>query len=84
MCRLVQGIRPAVDYQSRSGYHSLYGNLSEIFHRTGDIIRKGEAVGTVGKSRLLNVPSLYFEIRYKGKPVNPLAWLKKERKRGKY
>jgi len=41
-------------------------------------------VGTVGKSRLLNVPSLYFEIRYKGKPVNPLAWLKKERKRGKY
>lgn len=68
-----------------SGYHSLYGNLSEIFHRTGDIIRKGEAVGTVGKSRLLNVPSLYFEIRYKGKPVNPLMWLKKKgRKRGKY
>ncbi len=68
-----------------SGYHSLYGNLSEIFHRTGDIIRRGEAVGTVGKSRLLNVPSLYFEIRYKGKPVNPLAWLKKEgRKKRRY
>ncbi len=67
-----------------SGYHSLYGNLSEIFHRTGDIIRKGEAVGTIGKSRLLNVPSLYFEIRYKGKPVNPLLWLKeKGRKRGR-
>jgi len=60
------------------GYHSLYGNLSETFHKAGDIIRKGAIIGKVGKSGLLNVPALYFEIRYKGKPVNPLKWLKRK------
>lgn len=58
-----------------SGYHSLYGHLSEIFHKSGDIIKKGNAVGKIGESGLLNVPSLYFEIRYKGKPVDPMQWL---------
>ena len=60
------------------GYHSLYGNLTEIFHKTGAIINKGNAVGKVGMSRILNVPSLYFEIRYKGKPINPTKWLKRK------
>ncbi len=58
-----------------SGYHSLYGHLSEIFYRSGDIITRGTAVGKIGESGLLNVPSLYFEIRYKGKPVDPMQWL---------
>jgi septal ring factor EnvC (AmiA/AmiB activator) len=63
-----------------NGYHSLYGNLTEIFHKTGDIIKRGTSIGKTGKSELLNVPSLYFEIRYKGKPVNPMKWLKRKRK----
>lgn len=60
-----------------SGYHSLYGHLSEIFFKSGDIIKKGTVVGKIGESGVLNVPSLYFEIRYKGKPVDPMQWLKK-------
>jgi septal ring factor EnvC (AmiA/AmiB activator) len=59
------------------GYHSLYGNLSETFLRTGDIIRKEEAVGKVGTSGVTENPSLYFEIRYKGKPLDPSQWLKR-------
>lgn len=62
------------------GYHSLYGNLSEIFYKTGDIIDKGTAVGIVGTSRILNVPALYFEIRHKGKPIDPAEWLKRKQK----
>ena len=60
------------------GYHSLYGNLTETFHKAGDIINKGAAIGVTGKSRLLNVPALYFEIRHKGKPINPMKWLKRK------
>ena len=63
-----------------NGYHSLYGNLSEIFHETGDIINKGTAIGKVGDPRLLKVSTLYFEIRYKGKPVDPQIWLKRKGK----
>ncbi|UCH81908.1 MAG: peptidoglycan DD-metalloendopeptidase family protein [Nitrospiraceae bacterium] len=60
-----------------NGYHSLYGNLSETFHKTGDIINKGTVLGVTGRSGLLNVPTLYFEIRHKGQPVNPMKWLKR-------
>lgn len=59
-------------------YHTLYGNLSEIFYKRGDIIKKGEAIGRVGQSGVSNEPTLYFEIRYKGKPIDPERWLKKK------
>jgi septal ring factor EnvC (AmiA/AmiB activator) len=58
------------------GYHSLYGNLSEIFSHVGDIIKQNEVIGKVGTSGMLNAPGLYFEIRYRGKPLDPTQWLK--------
>jgi len=61
-----------------SGYHSLYGNLSEIFHEPGDIINGGTVIGKIGESSLLDIPALYFEIRHKGKPVNPMQWLQRK------
>ena len=62
-----------------SGYHSLYGNLSEIFSHVGDIIKDNQVIGKVGTSGILNAPGLYFEIRYKGKPLDPTQWLKSKR-----
>ena len=59
------------------GYHTLYGSLSEIFTKVGDIIKGKQAVGRVGKSGLLTSPGLYFELRYKGKPLDPLQWLQR-------
>jgi len=60
------------------GYHTLYGNLSETFLKVGDIIKGKEVVGKVGESGILNAPSLYFEVRYKGKPLDPMQWLKRK------
>jgi septal ring factor EnvC (AmiA/AmiB activator) len=57
------------------GYHTLYANLSEIFLRPGDIINSNGKVGLVGSSGMLEQPALYFEIRYKGKPLDPAQWL---------
>jgi len=59
------------------GYHTLYGSLSEIFTNVGDIIKVNQVIGRVGDSGVLNTPSLYFELRYKGKPLDPLQWLKR-------
>jgi septal ring factor EnvC (AmiA/AmiB activator) len=59
------------------GYYTVYANLSEIFLSKGDIIKKGAPVGRVGESGTLNAPGLYFEVRYKGKPLNPLHWLRR-------
>jgi len=59
------------------GYHTLYGSLSEIFTKVGDIIKIKQIIGRVGNSGILNTPGLYFELRYKGKPLDPIQWLKK-------
>lgn len=61
------------------GYHTLYAHLSEIFYKTGDIIKRGQTIGKIGESGVLTEASLYFEIRYKGKPVDPLDWLRKKK-----
>lgn len=63
-----------------SGYHTLYGNLSEIFSKVGDIIKENQVIGRVGTSGILNAPGIYFEIRYKGKPLDPVQWLKKKKR----
>lgn len=60
------------------GYHTLYGNLSETFLKVGDIIKIKDIVGKVGESGIVNAPSLYFEVRYKGKPLDPMQWLKRK------
>jgi septal ring factor EnvC (AmiA/AmiB activator) len=60
-----------------SGYNSLYGNLAEMSLEKGNLLVSGMKVGKVSESKSLNVPVLYFEIRYKGKPINPMDWLEK-------
>ncbi len=57
------------------GYYSLYADLDEIFLKVGDIIDTGARVGRDGRSVMVNAPSLYFEVRYRGKPLDPLQWL---------
>jgi septal ring factor EnvC (AmiA/AmiB activator) len=58
-----------------SGYHSLYGNLSGMSLEKGNLLVKGMDVGKIRKSEDMKVHALYFEIRYKGKPINPMDWL---------
>jgi murein hydrolase activator len=59
------------------GYHTLYGSLSEIFTHVGDIIKEKQIIGRVGNSGIVQSPGVYFELRYKGKPLDPLQWLQR-------
>jgi septal ring factor EnvC (AmiA/AmiB activator) len=55
---------------------SLYGHLSSAAVKKGDHLDQGNTVGLVGRNPSGN-PSLYFELRIDGKPVDPLQWLKR-------
>ncbi len=63
-----------LDHQN--GFCSLYAHLSETLVVEGDKIRKGEIIGKVGSTGLVDVPLLHFEIRKGGVAVDPLKWLK--------
>jgi septal ring factor EnvC (AmiA/AmiB activator) len=44
---------------------------------TGAPVVRGQGLGAAGASPD-GVPSVYFELRVDGKPVDPLQWLKKK------
>jgi septal ring factor EnvC (AmiA/AmiB activator) len=54
--------------------YSFYGNLGTMAVQQGAQIARGHSVGTVGQG-LDGLPSLYFEMRIDGQPVDPLQWL---------
>ncbi len=72
-----KGYNKLVIVSHGNGYHTLYGNLNRIFLKNGVIIKDSESIGEVGESSALGTSGLYFEIRYKGKPLDPQQWLKK-------
>lgn len=51
-------------------YHSLVAGLAKIDTVVGQSISAGEPLGTLGTTRSAR-PSLYYELRQNGKPVNP-------------
>lgn len=56
------------------GYLSLYGNNDSLYKRAGDPVRAAEAVAAVGATGGNPDSGLYFELRYQGKPFDPLSW----------
>src|SRR5579872_1709198 len=58
-----------VDHGDRC--YSLYGHLSSASVKKGDHVDQGSTVGLAGRNPSGN-PSLYFELRIDGKPVDPL------------
>ncbi len=56
------------------GYMSLYGQNESLFKQTGDWVQAGEVIATAGDSGGQPVSGVYFEIRSRGKPVNPAKW----------
>lgn len=57
------------------GYMSLYGHNRELLKEVGSVVKQGETIALAGSSGDRTSAGLYFEIRYRGKPVNPSRWL---------
>ena len=57
-------------------YYSLYGHCSDILVKKGDLVKAEHPIALVGDIGSFEGDSVYFEIRFKTKPLNPLQWLK--------
>jgi murein hydrolase activator len=57
------------------GYMSLYGNNEALLRRVGDMVKMGDPVAAVGATGGNPETGLYFELRYQGKPFDPLTWV---------
>jgi septal ring factor EnvC (AmiA/AmiB activator) len=58
-------------------YYTVYAHAEEIFKTKGNTVETKEVIATVGDTGSIIGPGLYFEVRYHGKPMNPLVWIRK-------
>ena len=57
-----------------SGYMSLYGHNETLLKQSGDWVQAGDVIATAGDSGGQTQSGVYFEIRSRGKPVDPALW----------
>ena len=65
------GLMVVLDHGGK--HHSLYAHLNELRVQAGQTVGAGQVLGTTGSS--LQGPGLYFEVRFQGRPEDPLEWL---------
>ena len=56
------------------GYMSLYGHNQAIYKEIGEWVETGDTIASIGTSGGQKHSGLYFEVRYNGKPSNPVRW----------
>jgi septal ring factor EnvC (AmiA/AmiB activator) len=58
------------------GHHTLNAHLSSATVARGDEVRKGDTIGLVGDTESINGPKLYFELRARGRPKDPIPYMR--------
>lgn len=69
------GYGRTVDIDHGNGVVSRYAHLASISVGVGEVVERGEVVGTVGSSGHAYGPHLHFEVIVNGEPRNPLNYL---------
>jgi len=57
------------------GLVTVYAHSRDLRVRTGQTVRPGQVIATVGESGKTSGPHLHFEVRVEGEPVDPMRFL---------
>lgn len=57
------------------GFYTLFAYLSNVLKQKGDAVERGGEIALVGDTGPRASGGLYFEIRQKGVPRDPMAWI---------
>jgi murein DD-endopeptidase MepM/ murein hydrolase activator NlpD len=55
------------------GLQTMYGHMSRIVARSGEMVRQGQLIGYVGSTGLSTGPHLHYEVLKNGRAVNPTS-----------
>jgi murein hydrolase activator len=67
------GLMVVLDHGGK--HHTLYAHLSQTAVEVGQKVAAGDILGKAGEGS--EGSGLYFEVRFQGRPEDPLEWLKK-------
>jgi murein DD-endopeptidase MepM/ murein hydrolase activator NlpD len=66
----------AVVLDHGSALATLYGHMSRLDVRPGDVVHRGDQIGLVGSTGASTGPHVHFEVRVAGSPVDPTPYLR--------
>lgn len=64
-----------VEIDHQNGYITAFAHMRSYVVRKGDRVQRGQLIGLVGNTGRSTGPHLHYEVKYKGKPVNPLKYI---------
>lgn len=70
------GYGNAIFIRHENGYVSVYAHNKVLFVKKGDLVRRGQIIGQVGRTGSATGPHLHFEVRKFETPMNPIAALR--------
>lgn len=70
------GYGKAIIIDHGNGMQTLYGHLSTINVKVGDVVQKGKKIGIKGSTGNSTGVHLHFEVLQNGRPQNPMRYLK--------
>ena len=73
----IRGFGKVIIIKHKNGYTTAYAHLSDAKVKAGDIVNKGDYIGNIGDTGMINKNQLYFKISYLGMPIDPLKLLPK-------
>ncbi|MCF6328483.1 MAG: M23 family metallopeptidase, partial [Henriciella sp.] len=70
------GYGRVVDIDHGQGFVSRYGHLNKVLAKRGQVVAIGDKIGLMGSSGRSTGPHLHYEVRFHGKPYNPVDFIK--------
>lgn len=70
----VRGMGNMIIIHHGGGFYSVHAHLYNAAAKQGAAVKAGDTIGAVGDTGNSDKPSLYFELRADGKPVDPILY----------
>ena len=58
-----------------NGYQTRYAHMQKIVVNKGDVLKRGQMIGTVGNTGISTGPHLHYEVIYRNKQMGPMSFM---------